>query len=227
MHVQLLLVYFLDLTFIWASPVYSSAYKKEYNYQAAVSHFGLLTGIRLDFKNMITGGKDDFEQVSAPESDEEPSEPESEPEEEKPVEYGFNQMDIDFEALAGTEKNSTVASVHSYIAELTPSKKNEFTGIFKGKNLIMITAEAFSAEVIDENECGNGQQVEDVYAYRQSHQVGYEYQPAVGVRLVGHVLPLQDRPEHHCGEHRGHRIYLAFDGREPLGVGPAICERAY
>ena len=188
----LVLVYFLDLTFIWASPVYSSAYKKEYNYQAAVSHFGLLTGIRLDFKNMITGGKDDFEQVSAPESDEEPSESESEPAEEKPVEYGFNQMDIDFEALAGTEKNSTVASVHSYVAGLTPSKKNEFTGIFKGKNLIMITAEAFSAEVIDEKLtptlyrlATRGINFTDYYQPASAGTTGGEYQNLLG------MLPMQ------------------------------------
>ena len=36
-----------------------------------------------------------------------------------------------------------------YLRSLTPSKTNSMTGFFKGKNLILITAEAFSAELID------------------------------------------------------------------------------
>ena len=34
------------------------------------------------------------------------------------------------------------------------------------------------AEVVDEYQRGDGQQVEDVHAYRQSHEVGYEHYPA-------------------------------------------------
>lgn len=56
---------------------------------------------------------------------------------------------LDFEALSQSEKNKKVAAVHSYVASLLPSKKNDYTGLFEGKNLILITAEAFSAEVID------------------------------------------------------------------------------
>ena len=42
-----------------------------------------------------------------------------------------------------------MAAVHNYVASLTPTKQNEYTGLFEGKNLIFITAEAFSAEVVD------------------------------------------------------------------------------
>ena len=37
----------------------------------------------------------------------------------------------------------------NYVASLQPSSKNKYTGIFEGKNLIFITAEAFSEELID------------------------------------------------------------------------------
>ena len=67
----------------------------------------------------------------------------------EPVVYGQNVMDVDFAALAASEKNASVASIHKYVASLTPSNQNEYTGLFKGKNLIFITAEAFCAEVID------------------------------------------------------------------------------
>ena len=63
--------------------------------------------------------------------------------------YGYNELDIDFAALANSESNSAIAAIHKYVALLSPSKKNAYTGLFEGKNLIFITAEAFSAEVID------------------------------------------------------------------------------
>ncbi|MCQ2405843.1 MAG: sulfatase-like hydrolase/transferase [Oscillospiraceae bacterium] len=65
----------------------------------------------------------------------------------EPIEYGVNALDIDFEALAELNYGS-FKSMDSYVASLTPSSKNAMTGIFEGKNLILITAEAFSAEVI-------------------------------------------------------------------------------
>jgi len=66
-----------------------------------------------------------------------------------PVVLGENILDIDFAALAASESDESVAKIHSYVASQSPSKQNEFTGMFKGKNLIFITAEAFAAEVID------------------------------------------------------------------------------
>ncbi len=68
---------------------------------------------------------------------------------EPPKVYLDQVLDIDFANLAETETKKAIASLHSYVASQTPSKENDYTGIFKGKNLIFITAEAFSAEVID------------------------------------------------------------------------------
>ncbi len=69
---------------------------------------------------------------------------------EEPIVYGPNALDLDFAMLAENEPNGTVAGIHSYISNLVPSSQNAFTGLFEGKNLILITAEAFSEEVIDE-----------------------------------------------------------------------------
>jgi len=66
-----------------------------------------------------------------------------------PIEYGYNAYDIDYEALAETQ-SGTNKELDLYVASLTPSKKNEYTGMFKGKNLIFISAEAFSCDVVDE-----------------------------------------------------------------------------
>ncbi|MDE6590255.1 MAG: LTA synthase family protein, partial [Oscillospiraceae bacterium] len=40
---------------------------------------------------------------------------------------------------------------HQYFASLTPSEKNQYTGMFEGKNLILLTAEAFSPAAIDKD----------------------------------------------------------------------------
>lgn len=65
---------------------------------------------------------------------------------EKPV-YGVNAYDIDFAALAA--EGGQFAKLNAYVASLTPSSKNEYTGLFEGKNLILICAEAFSGSIID------------------------------------------------------------------------------
>lgn len=56
---------------------------------------------------------------------------------------------LDFEVLAQNETNSTMRTLYSYLAAQTPAMENEYTGLFRGKNLIFITAEAFNYTVID------------------------------------------------------------------------------
>lgn len=55
-----------------------------------------------------------------------------------------NIMNIDFEELAKKEDNQTIKTLHNYFASVAPTNKNEYTGMFKGYNLILITAEGFS-----------------------------------------------------------------------------------
>ena len=71
------------------------------------------------------------------------------PAETEPAAYGDNVMNIDFDDLIASTGNSHINAISQYVASLTPSKKNEYTGMFAGKNLILITAEAFSKQVID------------------------------------------------------------------------------
>ena len=61
-----------------------------------------------------------------------------------------NKLEIDFASLAETD-TGTFQKIDAYVASLEPSKKNGMTGLFAGKNLILISAEAFTAEVIRED----------------------------------------------------------------------------
>lgn len=56
---------------------------------------------------------------------------------------------LDFAALSEAETKSKTKKIYDYLAALEPTKKNEYTGMFKGYNLILITAESFSTMAID------------------------------------------------------------------------------
>ena len=65
-----------------------------------------------------------------------------------PIDNSPNIMNIDFDSLAENESKSTIKTLHQYFSTVTPTNKNEYTGMFEGYNLIMITAEGFSPYAI-------------------------------------------------------------------------------
>jgi len=119
-----------------------------YNFDAAVRSFGLHMGLALEtFRDSAKAEEPVFVEAPAA-APQEPAETVSG--ETVPVVYEDNVIAaLDFTALAESAGSGPVAAVHRYAGALTPSKKNEYTGLFQGKNLILITAEAFTAEVID------------------------------------------------------------------------------
>lgn len=74
--------------------------------------------------------------------------------EEKPdikPEKTYNILDIGFDQLESNEVNETIKTLHQYFKGVTPTEQNEYTGIFKGKNLIYITAEGLDTIAIDKD----------------------------------------------------------------------------
>ena len=150
----------------------NSYYTTNFSANSAIPQSGILNMIRLELKYGIFGmpsdglGKDetyggdgaaDEPGETLEKSEEDPAEVEkesgvegAEAEEAEPVEYGDNTLNIDFNSLIAADTDETLLSMDQYFASQAPTKKNEYTGIFKGKNLIMITAEAFSYALIDE-----------------------------------------------------------------------------
>lgn len=116
--------------------------------ELTVTNFGVLTNTRLELKRLVFGvqgeekGPDDWQDMLQPEKEPIP-EDYPEPGEDDQV------MDIDFQALMQGEEDETLLSMHDYFARVTPTQKNEWTGYFKGKNLIWIVAEAFSSVAVD------------------------------------------------------------------------------
>lgn len=136
--------------------------RDHYTFDGAVRAFGLNAALVLDAANgtsihspALDLPKPDTS-VSQPSETTEPTEQTDAPEPTEtasesdiPIVFGVNVLDIDFAALADTTDNPSFASIDRYLAAQEPSCQNEYTGLFAGKNLIIITAEAFTAEVID------------------------------------------------------------------------------
>lgn len=141
----------------------------------SAAQLGLGTAFRLDTKWFIFGtGKTHDLDLSVPEYNDGEEDPDTDPvspgvtdpttnpgdtqpteegetvpPETKPIEYGYNILNLDFEALAAAEGDKDIRDMHLYFNSQRPSKRNEMTGIFKGCNLIMLTAEGFSHLAID------------------------------------------------------------------------------
>lgn len=125
--------------------------------ELSVSHFGLMTTLRLDITNRLFPDADAPEPQPEPETEPviTPETPEQAPEtapdpEPQPIVYEDNVLNIDFAALAQSTDNKTLKAIDEWVASRTPTKQNEYTGMFAGKNLIFITAEAFWKYAVSE-----------------------------------------------------------------------------
>ena len=134
-------------------------YATRYTFENGVPAFGLLTGLRKEAQEALLGTQGGF-QVDEPSDgpstrtpDSEDPSPDTAPvqadeEAEEPFVPEPATLDLDFDELAQNTDNATWAELDRYVASLEPSHTNAYTGLFKGYNLIFVSAEAFSAEAI-------------------------------------------------------------------------------
>jgi hypothetical protein len=61
----------------------------------------------------------------------------------------YNILDIDFDALLADDADEIIHQMDIYFKNRKPDKQNKYTGLFKGKNLIYITAESFASFAAD------------------------------------------------------------------------------
>lgn len=198
--------YCLSLLLIGSNDVVAGVYGEYYDYNTAITDFGLMTAIRMELKHaMFSQGSDmAFETISMVEEDDLVSENAVdeyadfsavsgntmelvEDLTEQIRKTGENKMDIDFLEMAKKD-GGRCASLDEYVASLKPSSKNEYTGFFKGKNLIFITAEAFTAEAIDKRRtptlyrmANKGIQFTDYYQPASAGTTGGEYANIFGM----------------------------------------------
>lgn len=105
-------------------------------------NMGFLTAMRIDLQRFAFGFEENL-------TVEVLSEAVQETEKSEQIEY--NITEIDFDKLIGKEQNKTIKNMHEYFASVEPTKKNEYTGMFEGKNLIVLVGESFSNIAINED----------------------------------------------------------------------------
>lgn len=129
--------------------VYDAYHSNSTGIDSSVQNLGIFVTTRLEVKNILLtrlgiSVDDPTDLIFAPDPDSSDVTDSSDTEE-------YNVLDIDFEELKKlADGNATIENIFATIEWRGGTKKNEYTGIFKGYNLITICAESFSCHVIDE-----------------------------------------------------------------------------
>ncbi len=128
-------------------------YRVDTNIDDQVEQLGMWTMLRLDAKHMIVppkgnldsdfSGLDNLGGGSSSGGDTSAENPEP------VVDTSPNVMDVDLAALAESTSNEDVAWLANYFNSVTPTRKNEYTGMFEGYNVIQLVLEGFSGYAID------------------------------------------------------------------------------
>ena len=127
-------------------------YASDTNLEDQVEQLGLLTMLRLDIKYMFLPPQSnldsDFSELGG--SSQAGSSGDIPAAEEVPViDTSPNVMDVDLEALAASAPNEDVAWLANYFSSTAPTRKNEYTGLLQGYNVIQLVIEGFSGYAID------------------------------------------------------------------------------
>ena len=134
----------------------SQLYRMNSNMDDQVEQLGLWTMLRLDVKHMIVPPSRDLDadfsgldglggggSSSAGDSSTEPGT------DEPVIDTSPNVLDVDLEAVAAGTDNEEIQWLANYFNSVTPTNKNEYTGMFEGYNVIFFTLEGFSGYAID------------------------------------------------------------------------------
>lgn len=105
-----------------------------------VQRFGLLTTIRLELTRHAKTEEQDYYI---------PEETQGENPAQEPAEVKYNVMNIDFDALNAMTEDKKLLAINDYCSKVTGTNQNEYTGMLKDYNLIVMCAESFSPAAID------------------------------------------------------------------------------
>ena len=151
---KFIIISFIFIPVIWISSLFSlfinkdetySPYNLYYNINSeakTVETFGLFTYTRLDIKRVLFGFEEKLITIK---------EPDIIKEEPTTTEVTYNEIKLDLDTLIKNEQNNNIKQTLEYIKNTNPTNKNEYTGIFKGKNLIFILAEGFNMIAVSPN----------------------------------------------------------------------------
>lgn len=129
-------------------------YQVDTNIDDQVEQLGMWTMLRLDIKHMMfppSGSLDaDFDGLDGLGAEGgDSSGAGSRGEETQTIDTSPNVLDVDLAALAQTTDNQDIRWLADYFNSVTPTRKNQYTGMFEGYNVIQVVIEGFSGYAID------------------------------------------------------------------------------
>lgn len=113
-------------------------YKEAIINESTVDTLGMMSAMRLDIQSFIFGRSEEV--IDEPVI----KEPEV-------IKYDAQTMNIDFDKLISETNDETIKNMHTYFKNVTPTSKNEYTGMFKDYNVILMTCEGFSPYAINKD----------------------------------------------------------------------------
>lgn len=146
----------------------------------SVEHLGVSHSFLIDVVKTITKFEEEIVIVTPPVIDEEEIE----------TKYQNNVLDIDF-----SKGNNDV--INNYMINSNGTNQNEYTGIFKGKNLVYIVAESFHTIGVDKELTptlykliNSGFKFENFYVPNNLSTIGGEFQAITGLYPDNNVLSI-------------------------------------
>ncbi len=132
-------------------------YSESFVPELSVIYFGALTTFRMDLQEFLSSEAKAADTLISGEEENKSPEPEElftpeelAPDSTGPSLYESNVLQIDFDALIENETDEVMRDMHQYFSSVEPTLKNEYTGMFSGKNLVWIVAEGFSSFALSE-----------------------------------------------------------------------------
>lgn len=114
-------------------------YKESTISEQSVNRLGMMTSLKLDLSSFLFGKKTEIDHnifdIDLPED----------------IFASPQIMNIDFEAMKKATNNKTILKMHDYFQTVQPTYKNEYTGMFKDYNLILMTCEGFSPYAVNKD----------------------------------------------------------------------------
>lgn len=106
-------------------------------------------------------------------------------------EYDYNKVEIDID----DDSSGVIKTINNYVESEVGTKKNQYTGMFKGKNLVFIVAESFSEVAVSKELTptlyklmNEGFHFENYYTSNNLSTIGGEFQALTGLYADNSLL---------------------------------------
>ena len=150
------------------------------NVSLNIERLGVPAAIYLDVYRCIFGINEKIELVNLPQEDDDT----------ELFEYDYNKTDINFDGGSGD-----IARINQFMNNETGSRKNKYTGMFKGKNLVFVVAESFNEIAVRKDLTPTlyklvheGFDFENFYTSNNLSTIGGEFQALTGLYADNTIL---------------------------------------